>query len=151
MAEQLAACLHSTGIAAMPCMKALMIGGPRVRKEKSTTRTKRLGVSAEAGGSNDAEDVAPKYYDKSDAVRDQILEYTQGKTLFAGLGITQLEAVVDAMFEVKCQPGQTIISQGDVRASGGRSHDARTPPARRKALGSTAIQMPLCERLQSCC
>lgn len=77
---------------------------------------KRGGVSAEAMG-NDAKDeetVVVRTVEKSARTREQLLAITADKTLFAGCTESQMEAVIDAMFEVSCKAAQVVIAQGDM-------------------------------------
>jgi hypothetical protein len=88
---------------------------PPPKKEKKVTGKKRLGISAET--MEDAEDeleVAPKVFPKSEAVREQIRQFTAGKMLFSAMSREQHESIIDAMFEVQCKPAQVVIAQGDM-------------------------------------
>ena len=79
---------------------------------------KRGGVSAEAGGADDGKAdtaAAPvRRVEKSARVRENLMAITVGKTLFAGCSNEQMEAVIDAMFEVQAKAAQIIIAQGDM-------------------------------------
>ena len=99
----------------MQCLEACL-QPPKKGKKIIRGPPKRLAVSAEAGGDVDV-DVANaprKTVQKSDKVREQILQITQGKTLFAGCTLEQREAVVDAMFEVTCAKDEVVIQEGDM-------------------------------------
>ena len=113
------ACLEGTGITAAPCLQQVVIGTPG----KSSMGRKRAGVSAEASeeerGSSSAEKAVPVHTKSADD-RDRIISVTEGATLFSGLSQSQLEAVVDAMFSVRCAAGNAIITEGDVRAAATR-------------------------------
>ena len=105
---------------AMSCLTAVVAPclpppPPAVRSGRGSVLSKRLAVSAEAGNDDDQKaETVVKTYEKSVRAREQILQHTHGKTLFAGMTQAQREAVVDAMFEVKCQPNEVVIAQGDM-------------------------------------
>lgn len=80
---------------------------------KDSTVKRRVGVSAEA---YQAESGAFQkvVHAKSDDIAQQITEATAHSSLFQSLDTSQRAEVVAAMREVKYQPGQIVIQQGDV-------------------------------------
>jgi hypothetical protein len=101
-------------LGALPAPVAKCLGQGPKKKAKGNTKNKRAGVSAEAGGGRDDEAAEIKVYQKTAEHRERLRQHTIGKTLFAGMSEDQHEAVIDAMFEVHCNPAQVIIAQGDM-------------------------------------
>ncbi|KAK0054041.1 cAMP-dependent protein kinase type II regulatory subunit [Biomphalaria pfeifferi] len=85
-------------------------------KPKSTTGryARRQSVSAERyNPEEDEDDDDHIIYPKTDEQRERLTKTVSGILLFRSLEPEQTQQVIDAMFEKKVSPGETVIRQGD--------------------------------------
>lgn len=87
---------------------------PLPEQKKGMNRKPRVSVSAEAFGTwNKKEDFKPTVVPKDDSTKDKIRERLSRSFLFNTLEEKEFEIVIDAMKEVKADPGQVVIKEGD--------------------------------------
>ncbi|KAK6178687.1 hypothetical protein SNE40_011213 [Patella caerulea] len=89
---------------------------PEMFKPKNTRNryARRQSVSAERyDPEEDDDDEDRVVHPKTDAQRERLTEAVSGILLFRSLDSDQMQEVIDAMFEKKVKPGETVIRQGD--------------------------------------
>eukprot|EP00741_Cyanophora_paradoxa_P014485 tig00020801_g13969.t2 len=87
---------------------------PAVSLRQGMAKNRRKSVCAEPITPDDlSKNFTPKVYPKSDEEKQRIKEVISHNILFANLEEKQKNIIMDAMFEVNKEPGDTIIKQGD--------------------------------------
>ena len=87
---------------------------PLPEAKKGMNRKPRTSVSAEAFGSwNKKEDFKETVVAKDDSTKDKIRTRLGKSFLFNTLEVKEFEIVIDAMSEVKVNPGDVVIKEGD--------------------------------------
>ena len=73
----------------------------------------RTSVSAEAfGAHNKKEDFVPPVIEKSQEIKDQIIERLHSCFMFSGISTEEISIVADAMSVVKVTKGEIVIEEG---------------------------------------
>eukprot|EP00344_Euplotes_crassus_P008989 CAMPEP_0197001444 /NCGR_PEP_ID=MMETSP1380-20130617/6147_1 /TAXON_ID=5936 /ORGANISM="Euplotes crassus, Strain CT5" /LENGTH=340 /DNA_ID=CAMNT_0042419123 /DNA_START=1 /DNA_END=1019 /DNA_ORIENTATION=+ len=87
---------------------------PLPQPKKGVDRKPRTSVSAEAFGVwNKKSDFKPVVVTKNESTKDKIRSRLSQSFLFNSLDEKEFEIVIDAMTEVKLNPGECIIKEGD--------------------------------------
>ncbi|CAI2371039.1 unnamed protein product [Moneuplotes crassus] len=87
---------------------------PLPQPKKGVDRKPRTSVSAEAFGVwNKKSDFKPVVVPKNESTKDKIRSRLSQSFLFNSLDEKEFEIVIDAMTEVKLNPGECIIKEGD--------------------------------------
>ncbi len=83
-------------------------------EKKAVARKQRKGVSAEVyGHHNKKGDFVPKVFPKADDVKEKLQKRLLQSFLFSALDQQEFNIVIDALEEIRCEPDQVVIQEGD--------------------------------------
>jgi cAMP-dependent protein kinase regulator len=83
-------------------------------EKKAVARKQRKGVSAEVYGQHNKKgDFVPKVFPKADDVKEKLQKRLLQSFLFSALDQQEFNIVIDALEEIRCEPDQVVIQEGD--------------------------------------